>query len=229
MAHAWMPGARRIRADSDGGPLNGGAPRAVWLTLGTAPRTVSIQSAAQRLLSERRPCHLVWDPVTGDIVQLISILRAGCALGAPDRLELSPDRVPARRRTVNAEGRICVQIGVLGHPAAPFTDGPLLGVGEIIDWLDSWGVFRRWPAGKPASSLDVGTERSRVLWARGGHFGASQVPGCENAGPGAIDVDRITGPRELQVQEIRARELLTQVAAAAEAAEAAAAAVPIPA
>ena len=37
MAHAWMPEARRIRADTDGGPLIGGAPRAVWLTLGTAP------------------------------------------------------------------------------------------------------------------------------------------------------------------------------------------------
>ena len=132
MAHAWMPGARRIRADSDGGPLNGGAPRAVWLTLGTAPRTVSIQSAAQRLLSERRPCHLVWDPVTGDIVQLISILRAGCALGAPDRLDRSPNRMPAPRRTVNPEGRICVQIGVLGHPAEPFTGGPLAGLGTIV-------------------------------------------------------------------------------------------------
>lgn len=230
MAHAWMPGARRIRADGDGGPLNGGAPRAVWLTLGTAPRTVSIQSAAQRLVSERRPCHLVWDPVTGDMVQLISILRAGCALGAPDKLDWEgPDRSPARRRTVNAEGRICVQIGVLGHPAAPFTDGPLARAGEIIDWLDSWGVSRRWPAGKPVSCLDAGTERSRVLWARGGHFGASQVPGCENTGPGAIDVDRLTGTHGLHVQEIQARDLLTQVAEAAEAAEAAAAAVPIPA
>lgn len=229
MAHAWMPGARRIRADCDGGPLNGGAPRAVWLTLGTAPRSVSIQSAAQRLIDERRPCHLVWDPVGGDMVQLISILRAGCALGAPDKLDRGADRVPAQRRNVNAEGRVCAQIGVLGHAAAPFTDGPLAGLGDIIDWLDSWGVSRRWPAGKPASCLDTDTERSRVLWARGGHFGASQVPGCENAGPGAIDVDRLTGPRDLHVQQIRAQELLTQVAAAAEAAEAAAAAVAIPA
>ena len=212
MAHAWMPGARRIRADSDGGPLNGGAPRAVWLTLGTAPRTVSIQSAAQRLLSERRPCHLVWDPVTGDIVQLISILRAGCALGAPDRLDRSPNRMPAPRRTVNPEGRICVQIGVLGHPAEPFTGGPLVGLGAIVDWLDSWSVPRGWPAGQPAGYLVTSADRSRVLWAHGGHFGASQVPGCENAGPGAIDIDRLTGAHVLQVHP---RELLTPLAAAA--------------
>jgi hypothetical protein len=39
-----------------------------------------------------------------------------------------------------------------------------------------------------------------MLWARGGHFGASQVPGCGNAGPGAIDIDRLTGGHELSAQ-----------------------------
>src|SRR5262249_2679512 len=145
-----MPGARRIRAETDGGPLKGGAPRAVWLTLGTAPRAVSIQSAAQRLVSERRPCHLVWDAATGDIVQLISILRAGRALGAPEKLDWDPDRVPRSPGNVNTEGRICVQIGVLGHPAEPFTGGPLAGLGAIVGWLDSWSVPRSWPAGRPA-------------------------------------------------------------------------------
>ena len=211
MAHAWMPGARRIRAETDGGPLKGGAPRAVWLTLGTAPRAVSIQSAAQRLVSECRPCHLVWDPVTGDIVQLISILRAGCALGAPEKLDWGPDRVPSSPENVNTEGRLCVQIGVLGHPAEPFTSGPLAGLGAIVGWLDSWGVLRRWPAGRPAGYRVASAERSRVLWARGGHFGASQVPGCENAGPGAIDIDRLTGAHVLQVHP---RELPTALAAA---------------
>ena len=215
MAHAWMPGARRIRADTDGGPLQGGAPRAVWLTLGTAPRVVSIQSAAQRLVSERRPCHLVWDTATGDIVQLISILRAGCALGAPERLDWGPDRVPVCRPNVNAEGRVCVQIGVLANPAEPFTNGPLAGVTAIVAWLDSWGVPRRWPAGPPASHRAAGTERSRVLWARGGHFGASQVPSCDNVGPGAIDVDRLTGPHVMQVD---AREFLTPLGVSAAAA-----------
>ncbi|WP_425241384.1 hypothetical protein [Trebonia sp.] len=212
MAHAWMPGARRIRADTDGGPLNGGAPRAVWLTLGTAPRTVSIQSAAQRLVGECRPCHLVWDPVTGDIVQLVSILRAGRALGTPEQLDWDPDRVPASPRNVNAEGRVCAQIAVLGYPEEPFTDGPMTGVDAIVEWLDSWGVSRRWPAGEPMSCLATGAERSRALWARGGHFGASQVPGCENAGPGAIDTDQLTGPHVLQVHS---REFPDQLAAAA--------------
>jgi hypothetical protein len=181
---------------------------------------VSIQSAAQRLVSERRPCHLVWDPVTGDIVQLISILRAGRALGAPEQPGWGPSRVPAAPENVNAEGRVCVQIGVLGHHADPFTSGPLAGAKVIMDWLDSWSVPRRWPAGQPAQyraadpdrSSPGGMERSRVLWSRGGHFGASQVPSCENVGPGAIDVDRLTGAHVLQVHP---RELSTRLAAAA--------------
>lgn len=211
MAHAWMPEARRIRADTDGGPLIGGAPRAVWLTLGTAPGAVSVQSAAQRLISERRPCHLIWDPTTGDVVQLISVLRAGRALGAADHLDWAPGRVRVNAENVNAEGRVCVQIGVLGHPGQPFTDGKLAGIEEIVSWLDSWGVCRRWPSGPPegyrvdmpAAAAALADRRSRVQWARGGHFGASQVPGCDNAGPGAIDVDRITGvpgPHGLQVR-----------------------------
>lgn len=206
MAHAWMPEARRIRAETDGGPLTGGAPRTVWLALGTAPGTMSVQSAAQRLIAERRPCHLIWDPLTGDIAQLISVLRAGRALGAADHLDWAPGRIPIHPEPVNAEGRVCVQIGVLGHPEEPFTDGPLVGIEAIASWLDSWGVSRRWPAGRPAEyRLDgpvaaIACQRSRVAWARGGNFGASQVPGCENAGPGAIDIDRITGPHGLQVR-----------------------------
>ena len=209
MAHAWMPEASRIRAETDGGPLIGGAPRAVWLTLGTVPGTVSVQSAAYRLIGERRPCHLIWDPVTGDVAQLISVLRAGRALGAVDNLDWAPGRIQINPDNVNAEGRICVQIGVLGHPGDPFTSRTLVGIERIVSWLDSWGVARRWPAGPPDGyCLDmpsIAGQRSRAAWARGGYFGASQVPGCDHAGPGAIDIDRITGLHGLQV---RARGLL---------------------
>jgi hypothetical protein len=204
VAHAWMPEASRIRAENDGGPLIGGAPRAVWLTLGTAPGAVSVQSAAGRLISERRQPHLVWDPVTGEVVQLISVLRAACALGAADHLVWAPDHVRTDVDDVNAHGRVCAQIGVLGHPDEPFTSGKLVGIEPILIWLDSWGVPRRWPAGRPEGTR-IGVpptigRRSRVAWARGGHFGASQVPDCENTGPGAIDIDRVTGPHGLQVR-----------------------------
>jgi hypothetical protein len=208
-----MPEARRIRAEADGGPLGGGAPRAVWLTLGSIPGAVSVQSAAQRLISEQRPCHLIWDPVTGEVAQLVSILRAGCALGAADQLDWAPDRIRVGPQNVNAEGRICVQIGVLAAAAEPFTDGPLIGVEAIVGWLDSWGVARRWLSGPPMCPSGR-RGRSRAHWARGGHFGASQVPGCENAGPGAIDTDRLTGAHALAARPPRQRPAPLNEAAA---------------
>ena len=238
VAHAWMPEAMRIRAETDGGALGGGAPRVVWLTLGSPADAVSVQSAAQRLVAEHRPCHLVWNPTTGEIAQLISVLRAGRALGAPDRLDWTPVRIHRRPENVNAEGRVCVQIGVLALAAEPFTNGPMIAVEAIMSWLDSWGVPRRWPGGQPGSwteggraggrpgvvGVGVGTggggvgavggaDRSRAVWARGGHFGASQVPGCAHVGPGAIDIHRLTGsgPHGLAV---RTRELPSPFAAA---------------
>jgi hypothetical protein len=208
-----MPEAMRIRADADGGALGGGAPRVVWLTLGSLASAVSVQSAAQRLVAEHRPCHLVWNPMTGEIAQLISVLRAGRALGGPDRLDWTPVRIHRRAENVNSEGRVCVQIGVLALAAEPFTDGPLIGVESIMSWLDSWGVPRRWPGGQPGGWADGGRPAGRAVWARGGHFGASQVPGCGHAGPGAIDIHRLTGsgPHGLAV---RTRELPTPFAAA---------------
>jgi hypothetical protein len=68
----------------------------------------------------------------------------------------------------------------------------MIGLAEIMDWLDSWQIPRRWPAGAPAPYRQAGKARSRALWARGGHFGASQVPDCESVGPGGIDIDQIT-------------------------------------
>jgi hypothetical protein len=190
-----MPGARRIRAQTDGGPLKGGAPRVVWQALGADPRLISACSAAQRLDQEGRPPHLVWNPLSGDIIQLIPILRAGCSLGGPERLDDERGAAPQPLPPVNTEGRLCVQIGVMAWPWEPFTSGPMNGVEAILGWLDTWRVPRRWPAGRPAPSMlaRAGT-RSRALWASGGHYGASQLPGCEAAGPGDIDIDLLTGP-----------------------------------
>jgi hypothetical protein len=191
VAEAWMPGARCIRSATDGGQLGGGAPRVVWMTLGADPRVVSVWSAAQRLNQENRPCHLVWDPLTGDIAQLLPIVRAGLALGTPEDLEYAPDLLPHHQADVNREGRLCVQIGVLGTARDPFTNYQMIGLGEILGWLDSWQVPRRWPAGAPAPYRQTARPRSRARWAMGGHFGASQVPECGSIGPGGIDVDQL--------------------------------------
>src|SRR5712671_6187339 len=120
-----MPGAGCVRAVADGGPMKGGAPRVVWMTLGADPRLISAHSAAQRLNQAGRPCHLVWNPVTGETVQLIPIVRAGLALGvagdidhegaagaggdayATGPLAAKPNEGAA---DVHTEGRLCVQV-----------------------------------------------------------------------------------------------------------------------
>jgi hypothetical protein len=203
-----MPGAGYVRAVADGGQMKGGAPRAVWLTLGADQQLISAQSAAERLNQLGRPCHLVWNPLSGQTVQLIPIVRAGLALGVAGDIGHEGPAGAARAyptgplaaqpndgaADVHAEGRLCVQVGVVGFGRAPFTSGPMTGVQAILDWLDSWQIERRWPAGRPAPFGHAHTAvRSRRLWASGGHFGASQVPCCLAAGPGAIDVERLTG------------------------------------
>ena len=113
---------------------------------------MSVLSAAQRLNTEDRPCHLIWDPLTGDIAQMLPIVRAGCALGTPEHLDYEPERPSYPTSAVNREGRLCVQIAVLGSPREPFTSYQMIGLAAILGWLDSWQIPRRWPAASPPRS-----------------------------------------------------------------------------
>ncbi|WUI01471.1 hypothetical protein OHR68_06525 [Spirillospora sp. NBC_00431] len=166
-------------ARQDGGALRGGAPRVVWCAGEHDPRTVSARSVAADLIKEDRPSHLVWHPGTGEIVQLLPATRAARLLGG----------------RVGREGRACLQIMVVAQSRAPFTGALLVGLDAIVQWLDAWGVARRWPAGPPLPSpQSYHAHRGRKDWARGGHYGASQVPLVDRPDPGGIDIRRITGP-----------------------------------
>jgi hypothetical protein len=178
VSDAWLPGAGRLHTRHDGGPLQGGAPRAVWHTSENDPLMISARSVAYRLEQRGSNAHVVWNPFTGEIMQLVPATQA--ALLLPEG--------------IGREGRRCFQIVVVGFASEPFTDGAMKGIGVIVDWLDAWQVPRRWPAGEPLpppESYNARQERRR--WARGGHFGVSQVPYAPGPGPGAIDVNRITG------------------------------------
>jgi hypothetical protein len=217
-----MPGAGRKATPADGGPLHGGAPRTVWQSLGADPRVVSARSAAHRLNQLGRSCHLVWNPLNGETIQLIPIVRAARSLGCPEGLQHpgppGPEEAgtiagPADRAAaaqadralaaVNAEGRLCVQICVVAFAWEPFTSGPMTGLQAIVRWLDSWGISHQWPAGPPAPfPHGYAGFRSRRLWAMGGHFGASQVPDCTAAGPGSVDVELLTGQASRAAAEL---------------------------
>ena len=179
MTDAWMPGAERIPAPADGGGMKGGAPRAVWLPVYANPLVLPARCVAERLIQLGRPSHLVWNPVSGEVVQLIPAVRAGRALGWPEKpgwrdgpggrpgpgwardtdcYRMPPSSVaeptapPARDglAAINTEGRVCVQIAVLSQAWWPFTEGPAERLPDILTWLDSWQVTRGWPGGRPA-------------------------------------------------------------------------------
>ncbi|WP_329521813.1 hypothetical protein [Spirillospora sp. NBC_01491] len=167
-------------ARQDGGALQGGAPRVVWFSSESDPRAVSARSVAADLVKEDRAAHLVWNPGSGEVLQLVPATRAGRLLGDDG---------------AGREGRVCVQIMVVGHARAPFTGTLLAGLDPIMRWLDAWGVARHWLAGPPLPSpQSYHSRRDRRAWARGGHYGASQVPGADRPDPGGIDIRRITGP-----------------------------------
>ncbi|GLY86212.1 hypothetical protein Airi02_041410 [Actinoallomurus iriomotensis] len=179
VADAWLPGAVRLQSRHDGGSLRGGAPRAVWHTSEHDPLAISARSVAQHLEQRGTNAHIVWNPFSGEIMQMVPATQA--ALLLPDG--------------VGREGRRCLQILVVGLAREPFTDGAMQGIGLIVDWLDAWQVPRRWPAGDPLAPPEAySAPRDRRPWARGGHFGVSQVPHAQGPAPGAIDTSRITGP-----------------------------------
>ncbi|MFF5260593.1 hypothetical protein ACFY4C_16745 [Actinomadura viridis] len=166
-------------ARQDGGALRGGAPRVVWFSSESDPRVVSARSVAADLLREGTPAHLVWNPCSGEIIQQLPVTRAARLLDDP----------------VGHEGRVCVQVMVVSQARDPFTGTLLKGLHPIVQWLDGWRISRRWPAGPPLPSpQSYHSGRDRRHWARGGHFGASQVPGLHRPDPGGIDIRRITGP-----------------------------------
>jgi hypothetical protein len=178
VADAWLSGAGRLHTRNDGGSLRGGAPRAVWHTSETNPAEVSARSVAQHLEYQGHSAHLVWNPQTGEVVQMVPATLAAHLLTSG----------------LDQEGRACLQIVVVGHAARPFTSDPMRGLAAIIDWMDVWQVPRRWPAGDPLPTPEAyHAARHRRHWARGGHFGSSQVPTATGPAPGAIDIHKIIG------------------------------------
>jgi len=204
-----MPGAERILARADGGCLKGGAPRAVWLAVHANARLLPARTAAQRLIQLGRPCHLIWNPLHGDVAQLIPVVRAGRALGWPESLgwRTGPGRpagpkwyqvpsacpaepvAPAARdglAGINTEGRVCVQIAVIADAWPPFCTMPAQRLPEIISWLDSWQVPRSWPAGRPAQLRDLNWERAFSQAAQpGGAARPAAAGAAAGTGPGA--------------------------------------------
>jgi hypothetical protein len=177
MPARYMPDATIIRPSSPGGAMRGGKPRAVWHTTESGQGRAALGSVTGFLILEKYEPHIVWDPISGGINQLLPATESARSLV-----------------TGNRDGSVCIQIEVCGHAVDPFTDGPMAGFDRLMAWLDSWGIERSWPGGRPLaypkSYGPLNGQRTAAAWAKGGHYGHSQVPGNLHGDPGAIDISR---------------------------------------
>lgn len=178
----WIPGAIIVTSHDDG-TLLGGARKVVWHTTENDPNKTSALAVARYLNNVRSQVHVVWNPVSGQIVQMIPANRGGRGL-----MNLSGGV------QTNNGGSVVFQIEVVGQAKNPWTSGPCKGLETILAFVRQLGVPDVWPAGDlkpyPAS---YGGVRSADAWAKDGHFGHSQVPENDHGDPGDLDQKKITG------------------------------------
>lgn len=167
MPEMFLPGATRRLARMDGGACSGHLPRVVWHSTENDPSDTAAATIAAFLDRLNFSVHLVWNPVSGAVVQTIPANRYGRGLqefGFP----------------TNTEGNPCIQIEVVGFAAHPFTNGPCHGLGGIMTWLRSLGIPDVFPSG-------VAGPRDRQSWQRAGHFTHAVTPDNNHTDPGAIN------------------------------------------
>ncbi|MEU3399496.1 peptidoglycan-binding protein LysM [Streptomyces filamentosus] len=182
----WIPGAIRFGDGSIGGPMDtpGNPPRVVHHSTESPAGGRYLESVASYLIRVAAEPQLIYCPVTDRVGQFGPLNQSGRAL-----------RNDNGRRT-NREGRVCIQIEVLGRAKDPWTNGwdPAKKPGwqKILSAARSWGVPDAFPAGPPAKYPGPGKPRSRTVWqSKGGHFSHGDVPGNDHGDPGAISVSKV--------------------------------------
>lgn len=183
MASLWLPGATIYKAGSDAGSMLGGPKKVVWHSTENDPNKSSALSVAKYLANTAHyEVHIVWNPVTGEIVQMIPANRGGKGL-----------KNAAGGVQTNRGGTYVIQIEVVGQATKPFTDGPCKNLDKILNWLNGLGIPPVWPAGQPkAYPASYGGTRSTTAWGKSGHFSHGQVPENVHGDPGAVDIKKLT-------------------------------------
>lgn len=177
----WLPGAKRVDAWQDGGSMTGGPPRVIWHSTENDPNKTSAYAIAQYLNRVGYQVHVVWNPVSGEIIQMIPADRAGRGVRHTDAMQ------------TNRMGDVCVQIEVVAHAAHPFTSYGMLGLDQIMKWIRQLKVPDVWPGGPPPTYPDVKHVTDATWSGKAGHYSHSQVPQNDHNDPGAIDIRKLFG------------------------------------
>ncbi|MER8003014.1 peptidoglycan-binding protein [Streptomyces sp. NPDC095613] len=187
---AYISGATRFGGQSIGGAMDtpSNPPRATWHTTESPAGGSYFTSIAAYLIRVGAEPQVIYDPVTDRIGQLGPLNQSARAL-----------KNDGTRRT-NREGRVNIQVEVLGRAAAPWTKGfdpsAKPNFRALLAAMRAHGIPDVWPAGKPpaTAALAASGSRSRRTWqSRGGHYAHAQVPGNNHWDPGAIDTSIVPG------------------------------------
>lgn len=187
---AYIAGVTRFGDQSIGGAMDTpqNPPRVVWHTTESPAGALYFTSVAAYLIRVGSEPQVIYDPVSDRIGQFGPLTQSARAL-----------QNDGSRRT-NREGKVCIQVEVLGKAASPWTKGfdPAAkpNFRKLLAAARAHGVPDVWPAGKPlATAAAVAkTTRNRTTWqSKGGHFSHGQVPSNSHWDPGAIDVAIVPG------------------------------------
>jgi hypothetical protein len=162
--------------------------RTVWHTTESPAGGSYFTSVAAYLIRVASEPQVIYDPVTDQLGQFGPLTQSARAL-----------QNDGTRRT-NREGKVCIQVEVLGKAASPWTKGfdpaKKPNFQALLAAMRAHGIPDVWPAGAPlATAAEVAkTPRNRTTWqTRGGHFSHGQVPANSHWDPGAIDISIVPG------------------------------------
>jgi hypothetical protein len=123
-----------VRAYAAGRPQEN-VSRAIWLSNGL-DESYSAPLTARYLNATYSPVHIVWDPSTGTVIQMLST-----AITAPYRA------IPRAER----EGSILIMA------TTPLTSRPLAGLDDIMTFIRGHGIPNIFPSGPPVGGQPIGT------------------------------------------------------------------------
>ncbi|MFM9780482.1 peptidoglycan-binding protein [Streptomyces scabiei] len=187
---AYISGVVRFGGQSIGGAMDTPShpPRKTWHTTESPAGRSYFYSVAAYLMRVGAEPQVIYDP-DSDLLGQFGPLTQSCRALRND----------GTRRT-NREGKVNIQVEVLGRASQPWTKGfdpakkpnfrKLLAAGR------AHGIPDVWPAGKPPATATAAAKgsRSRTTWeTKGGHYAHGQVPGNDHWDPGAIDTSIVPG------------------------------------
>jgi len=187
---AYISGVVKFGDQSIGGAMDypGNPPRTVWHTTESPAGASYFSSVAAYLIRVGSEPQVIYDPVADLIGQFGPLTSSARAL-----------QNDGTRRT-NREGRVCIQVEVLGKAASPWTKNfdpdKKPSYQKLLAAMRAHGIPDVWPAGAPLATATAvaKTTRNRTTWqTKGGHFSHGQVPGNSHWDPGAIDTGIVPG------------------------------------